>query len=82
MVAQFTQATAHCACAGRGAEMPATETTAKPATAKRRMDDVRLLESRIVHPLFLQPGERPPLALALGEAIEMRDLLLGADTGE
>ena len=69
MVAQFTQATAHCARAGRGAEMPAADTTARPAIAKRRMDDGRLLESRIVHSLFFEPCERPPLALALGEAI-------------
>lgn len=82
MVAQFTQATAHCASAGRGAERLATDESATPASARRRTDGRRLLESRIVHPLFLQPGERPPLALALGEAIEMRDLLLGADTGE
>ena len=82
MVEQFTQLTAHCAFADRGAGAITRAMTATPASAKRRMDVNRLLESRIVHPLFFKPRQRPSLALALRETIEMCDLFLGADAGE
>jgi hypothetical protein len=82
VVEQFTQLTAHCAFADRGPGATTRAVRAAPASAKRRMDANRLLESRIVHPLFFKPRERPPLALALRETIEMSDLFLGADAGE
>jgi len=82
VVEQFTQVTAHCACAGRGPDALAKTVRAAPVSARRRIDANRLLESRIVHPLFFEPRERPPLALSLREAIEVCDLFLGADAGE
>ena len=82
MVEQSTHVTANCASAGRGPDATRRTPKAAPASARWRIAVGRLQQSRIVHPLFVEPCEGPPFACVLSEVIEMRDLFLGTDAGE
>jgi hypothetical protein len=64
--------------------MPASAARATTAARARRRpaDATGSLQGFIVHPLFLEPRKRPPLALALREGAQMADLFLRADAGE